>query len=236
MGIPNMLRAALDRMITASIPSTASYGFFTRVLSFTSSFNDRTSLLLDAEAELGPAQVQEQELDPPPQAREEASLSSSTSATASVHALDIEQGGGRGCDADATAPLRSAPDDGVQSTEDAESKRVAKSVQTVCLFAASASMVLFVNLPSSSRGPSNKAGAAASAPAPGEGGHDAMYSADLAFIALGFFSSLSLSMFSIAARPGEPAVARLQKWGMMVAVASVMMAFSLRMGMMMLVA
>jgi hypothetical protein len=45
----------------------------------------------------------------------------------------------------------------------------------------------------------------------------------------GFFSSLGLSMFSIVARPGgEAAVARVQKWRMVVAVASVVVTFSLR--------
>jgi len=36
-------------------------------------------------------------------------------------------------------------------------------------------------------------------------------------------------MLSIVARPGEAAVAAVQKWGMIVAVASVLVAFTLRM-------
>ena len=108
---------------------------------------------------------------------------------------------------------------------------MAKSVQTVCLFAASASLVLFVNLPRRD-GPSKNAGEAAAAAAGEHGPGAALYSADLAFISLGFFSSLGLSMLSIVARPGEAAVAGVQKWGMVVAVASVLVAFTLRMCMM----
>nr|CAB3471920.1 unnamed protein product [Digitaria exilis] len=95
---------------------------------------------------------------------------------------------------------------------DAETKRVAKVVQTVCLFGASASLLLFINNP----------------PRGGDGG-GAMYSANLGFVCLGLFASLGLSMFSIVARPGEAAVARVQKWGMVMAMASVLVASTLRM-------
>ena len=213
MDISNIFRPALDR-IKSSIASTASYGF-TRVLSFTGSFNDRTSLLHDAEV-VGPEQADEPA--PPAQAQEAAAPATVTT----VHTLDIE----------AATPLAglSAASEGQSQEEpaaqDAESRRMAKSVQTVCLFAASASLVLFVNLPRRD-GPSKNAGEA------GEHGPGAaLYSADLAFISLGFFSSLGLSMLSIVARPGEAAVAGVQKWGMVVAVASVLVAFTLRMCMM----
>ena len=147
MDISNIFRPALDR-IKSSIASTASYGF-TRVLSFTGSFNDRTSLLHDAEV-VGPEQADEPA--PPAQAQEAAAPATVTT----VHTLDIE----------AATPLAglSAASEGQSQEEpaaqDAESRRMAKSVQTVCLFAASASLVLFVNLPRRD-GPSKNAGEAA---------------------------------------------------------------------------
>ncbi|CAO2193993.1 unnamed protein product [Urochloa humidicola] len=230
MDIAGIFRPALDK-ITSSIASTANYRtIVTRVLSFPGSINDRTSLLLDPE--LGPAPAAE---DParPPLAHEAAPAPAPATATV-VHTFDIE----------AAAPLQAitfaaAGDERGQepATRDAESKRVAKTVHTVCLFVASASLVLFVNLPGKDAAPSNPAGvAAAAAPevaAAGERGA-ALYSADLVFISLGFFSSLGLSMFSIVARPGgeAAAVARVQKWGMVAAVASVIVAFTLRMAMM----
>ncbi|OEL19277.1 hypothetical protein BAE44_0019704 [Dichanthelium oligosanthes] len=217
MDISNTFRPALDR-ITSSIASTASYGF-TRVLSFTGSFNDRTSLLHDAEL-VGPEQA-EDEPAPPPRAPEAAPAS----VTAVAHTFDIE----------AATPLVPSAGEGQgqepAAQQDAESRRVAKLVQTVCLFAASASLVLFVNLPSRDV-PSKPADADAAAAAAEHRPSAALYSADLVFISLGFFSSLGLSMFSIVARPGDAAVATVQKWGMMVAVASVLVAFTLRMGMM----
>ena len=142
MDISNIFRPALDR-IKSSIASTASYGF-TRVLSFTGSFNDRTSLLHDAEV-VGPEQADEPA--PPAQAQEAAAPATVTT----VHTLDIE----------AATPLPpSAGEEPQPAAQDAESRRMAKSVQTVCLFAASASLVLFVNLPSRD-GPSKNAGEAA---------------------------------------------------------------------------
>ncbi|CAO2199331.1 unnamed protein product [Urochloa humidicola] len=226
--IAGMFRPALDK-ITSSIASTANYRtIVTRVLSFPGSFNDRTRLLLDPE--LGPAPVAE---DPArlPLAHEEAPAPATATV---VHTFDIE----------AAAPLQAitsaaAGDERGQepATRDAESKRVAKTVHTVCLFVASVSLVLFVNLPGKDAAPSNPAGvAAAAAPAVAAAGERgaALYSADLVLISLGFFSSLGLSMFSIVARPGgeAAAVARVQKWGMVAAVASVIMAFTLRMAMM----
>ncbi|CAL4965742.1 unnamed protein product [Urochloa decumbens] len=208
MDISNIFRPALYR-ITSSVASTASYGF-TRVLSFTSSFNDRTSLLHDADELAVPEPI------PPAQAQAPEATAGSIP---TVDAFDIE----------AAAPLAPTAGEGHGQQEpvaqqDAESKRVAKSVHTVCLFAASASLVLFVNLPSRDDDvptPSKPAGGAA------------LYGADLAFISLGFFTSLGLSMLSIVARPGgEAAVAAVQKWGMVAAVASVLLAFTLRMAMM----
>ncbi|KAG2595186.1 hypothetical protein PVAP13_5KG056900 [Panicum virgatum] len=192
MDTSNIFRPALDR-IKSSIASTASYGF-TRVLSFTGSFNDRTSLLHDAEV-VGPEQADEPA--PPAQAQEAAAPATVTT----VHTLDIEA-------ATPLAGLSSASEGQSQeepAAQDAESRRMAKSVQT-------------------------NAGEAAAAGEHGPGA--ALYSADLAFISLGFFSSLGLSMLSIVARPGEAAVAGVQKWGMVVAVASVLVAFTLRMCMM----
>ncbi|RCV25022.1 hypothetical protein SEVIR_5G131000v4 [Setaria viridis] len=212
MDIAGMFRPALEK-IKSSIPSAADYA---RVL--TGSFNDRTSLLLGAELAGRPAQAEE---EPAPPAQEQEAAP--TSITTVVHAFDIE----------AATPLQAAASAGEGGRDqepadqlDAESRRVAKSVQTVCLFAASASLVLFVNRPSRDDSPSQQSKQPA--------GAAALYSAGLAFISLGFFSSLVLSMFSIVARPGEAAVARVQKWGMMVAVASVVVAFTLRMCMVML--
>ncbi|EES02329.1 uncharacterized protein LOC8078742 [Sorghum bicolor] len=220
MDFSNMiLRPALHR-ITSSFASTtnSSYGgFITRLLSFTGSFNDRTSLLHEHDAE------QEAAAPPPPQAPE----------SAPAAPFDIEAG----TTTTLLAPTGTAPEgpaaEGQEepaATElvDAESRRVGKSVQTVCLFVASASLVLFANLPSNKQ----QTGPAAAPPAASAGQHPLLYSADMAFISLGFFSSLGLSMFSIVARPGQAAVARVQKWGMVVAVASVVVAFSLRVCMM----
>ncbi|CAO2209602.1 unnamed protein product [Urochloa humidicola] len=224
--VPNTFRQALDKITSSIASTTANYGIITRVLSFTGgSFNDRTSLLLDPE--LGPAPAEGHPAPPAAQAQE---AEPAPATTAAAHAFDIEA---------AAAPLQAtSAGDGrggrepAAARDDAESKRVAKSVYTVCLFVASASLVLFGNLPG--RGAASKpAGAAAPAvAAAGESGAG-LYIADLVFISLGFFSSLGLSMFSIVAGPGVPAaVAAVQKWGMVVAVASVIVAFALRMGMM----
>ncbi|CAL4965702.1 unnamed protein product [Urochloa decumbens] len=194
MDISNIFRPALYR-ITSSIASTASYGF-TRVLSFTSSFNDRTSLLHNADE-----------------------LAAPEAAAGSIPTVDT-------FNIEAAALLAPTAGGEGYSQDDAEWGRVAKSVHTVCLFAASASLVLFVNLPTTAV-QSKPAGTAAA------GEHEpsaALYIADLAFISPGFFSSLGLSMFSIVARPGGEAA--VQKWGMVAAVASVLVAFTLRMAMM----
>lgn len=239
MDFSNMFRPALHRITSSFTSTNSSYGgFITRVLSFTSSFNDRTSLLQEHDAELGPTQTEEASATPPPppEAPEAAApVAASVTLTAANHPFDIEA-------ATTTTPLvpnGTAPEgpaagreEPAATEDDAESKRVGKSVQPVCLFAASSSLVLFVNL-TSNNNKQQPAGAAAAAPtAAGQHGGGAaalLYSADMAFISLGFFSSLGLSMFSIvAARPGEAAVARVQKWGMVVAVASVVVAFSLR--------
>jgi hypothetical protein len=221
MDISNIFRPVLDR-IASSIASTASYGIITRVLSSTGSFHDRTSLLHGAEL-AGPEQ-EDVEPTPPAQARE----SAAGSVTTAVDTFDIE----------AATPLQAtSASDGYAgqqepAAQDAESKRVGKSVQTVCLFAASASLVLFVNLPGRDDTPSKPVAGAAAAVAGEHGPGASLYNADLVFISLGFFSSLGLSMFSIMARPGEAAVAGVQKWGMVVAVASVLVAFALRLCMM----
>ncbi|KAG2586494.1 uncharacterized protein LOC120676105 [Panicum virgatum] len=200
--------------ITSSA-STANCGL-TRMRSFTGSFNDQTRLLL------APAPAAPPEQEPTsPSAADEARAPGTFDIEAATPATLDEGGGGGGAGQGHHEP----------ATQDAESKRVAKSVHTVCLFVASASLVLFANLPGTDDVPSASAskpgGAAAAAGGHGRGG--ALYSAGLAFISLGFFSSLGLSMFSIVARPGEAAVAAVQKWGMVVAAASVLVAFTLRM-------
>ncbi|CAL4952058.1 unnamed protein product [Urochloa decumbens] len=214
MGISNRLRPALGR-ITSSVASTASYGI-TRVLSFTDSFNERTSLLLDAA------------LAHEPEHQEPASPSSGQSHDAADPALttaiaatfDIEAAA-----APATLSIRGRGGGGAQeplaaAAQDVESKRVAKVVHTVCIFGASASLLLFVNPPRHQ----------------GRGG-GAMYRAHLFFVCLGLFASLGLSIFSIVARPGgEAAVAAVQKWGMVAAVAAVLAASALRMAVMLPVA
>ncbi|CAD6233117.1 unnamed protein product [Miscanthus lutarioriparius] len=235
MDLSSMIRPTLHR-ITSTFASTNSYGgFISRVLSFTGSFNDRTSLLQEHDVELWrPTQTEEAAAapPPPPAAPEAAAPAAPATTTAASHPFDIEAG--------TTTPLApTAPEGPAEGQEepaatevDAESRRVGKSVQTVCLFAASASLVLFANLPSSNK---QQPGAALppATSASGQGQHPLLYCADMAFISLGFFSSLGLSMFSIVARPGgEAAVARVQKWGMVVAVASVVVAFSLRVCMM----
>ncbi|GJN05576.1 hypothetical protein PR202_ga23217 [Eleusine coracana subsp. coracana] len=192
-----MIRRALG--IIPSVASTAKNGF-NRVLSLTGSFNDRTSLLLAAAPEPEPSQPQQEPAAP---------------VTIGV-AFDVEA---------ATPPVTVAGDEQSQDRTtseedvDVEAKRVAKSVHTVCLFAASASIVLFVNLPSNSK--------------PGAG-VPVLYSVDMAFICLGLFTSLGLSMFSIVAKSGTnpAAVARVQKQAMVMAVAFVLVSFTLRVAMM----
>lgn len=210
--------------LTSSLASTTnSYGgLITRVISFTGSFNDRTSLLREHDdAELGGRSSTQTEAasappPPPPTTAPEAAAAPAaappgTTPTAAGHSIDIEAAG-------------QEEDPGSDQQQDAESKRVGKAVQTVCLFAASASLVLFVNLPSTNK-QQRQPGAALPPPA-------LLYGADMAFIVLGFFSSLGLSMFSIVARPGGEKAAAVassaQKWGMVVAVASVVVAFTLR--------
>ncbi|CAL4958671.1 unnamed protein product [Urochloa decumbens] len=217
MGISNRLRPALGR-ITSSVASTASYGI-TRVISFTDSFNERTSLLLDVALA---HEEEPQQPDASPSAGQEHDAAPALT-TAIVSTFDIE--------AAATPATRSSihgrggggQEPPAAAAQDAESKRVAKVVQTVCIFGASASLLLFVNPPRRHQGPG--------------GGGGAMYRAHLFFVCLGLFASLGLSMFSIiVARPGEPAVARVQKWGMVAAVASVLAASALRMAVMLPVA
>ncbi|CAD6240197.1 unnamed protein product [Miscanthus lutarioriparius] len=238
MDLSSVIRPALHRITSTFASTNSSYGgFISRVLSFTGSFNDRTSLLHEHDAELGPTQTEEtRSAPPPPQAPEAAALAASSVTTAAGHPFDIEAG------TTPLAPTGTAPEGPAEGQEepaatevDAESRRVGKSVQTVCLFAASASLVLFANLPNNKQQPGGAAPPASAAVGLHGGGAAAatlLYSADMAFISLGFFSSLGLSMFSIVARPGEAAVARVQKWGMVVAVASVVVAFSLRVCMM----
>jgi len=234
MDLSSVIRPALHRITSTFASTNSSYGgFISRVLSFTGSFNDRTSLLHEHDAELGrPTQTEEDAAPPPPpaEAPEAAAPAAASVTTVAGHPFDIEAG------TTPLAPTGTAPEGPAEGQDepatevDAESRRVGKSVQTVCLFAASASLVLFANLPSNKQQP----GPGAAPPAASAAGqHPLLYSADMAFISLGFFSSLGLSMFSIVARPGgEAAVARVQKWGMVVAVASVVVAFSLRVCMM----
>ncbi|GJN32187.1 hypothetical protein PR202_gb20671 [Eleusine coracana subsp. coracana] len=195
-----MIRHALG--IIPSVASTAKNGF-DRVVSLTGSFNDRTSLLLAAASEPVPEQSHQPQQEPAP-------------VTIGV-AFDIE----------AAAPpetVAGGDEQGQETTSgedvDVEAKRVAKSVHTVCLFAASASIVLFVNLPTTSK--------------PAGAGVSVLYSVDMAFICLGLFTSLGLSMFSIVAKSGTnpAAVARVQKQAMVMAVAFVLVSFTLRVGMM----
>ncbi|CAO2209605.1 unnamed protein product [Urochloa humidicola] len=206
--ISNRLRPALGR-ITSSVASTASYGI-TRVLSFTDSFNEQTSLLLDAaltheqESVASPPAVQSHDAAPALTTTIAAAFDIEAARTPAATRSGICVHGGGGGGQDPPPP----------AAQDAESKRVAKAVQTVCLFGASASLLLFVN-------PPRRGGAA------GDGG-GAMYRANQFFVCLG------LSMFSVIARPGEAAVARVQKWGMVAAVASVLAASALRMAVMVL--
>ncbi|TVU21455.1 hypothetical protein EJB05_31089, partial [Eragrostis curvula] len=217
MDTSNNMFAALKR-ITSSIFSTANTGFG-RVLKFTGSFNDRTSLLLADDA---PGSVAEQEPTtlPPPSQSQQASTTPVT--TAGAMPFDIE----------AATPENLAGGGGEQgrqeepTAQDAEAKRVAKIVHTVSLFAASASLVLFVNLP-------GKPGTAA-APVEEHGGAAVLYSLDTAFICLALSTSLGLSMYSIVARSSgtDPAVARVQKRAMVMAVAFVLVSFTLHVCMM----
>ncbi|KAF0916036.1 hypothetical protein E2562_000665 [Oryza meyeriana var. granulata] len=189
-----MFRPAFDR-IRPSIASAAEFGF-SRVVSFTGSFNSRTGLLA-GDGEETPPRSQAHETTP-------------STSTGGGGAFDIE--------APATTPDQAVRDgggasqDGEAAAADDEPKRVSKSVQTVCLFVASASLAMSVNLPAR---PGPRAGA--------------LYGANLGFICLGLFASLGLSMYTIVSRPGDVAVARVQKWGMLLAVASVLASFTLRM-------
>uniref|UniRef100_A0A0E0BYE4 Uncharacterized protein n=1 Tax=Oryza meridionalis TaxID=40149 RepID=A0A0E0BYE4_9ORYZ len=195
MEISAMFRA-LTR-ITSSIASTAN-DRVSRVLSFTGSSTDQASLLQNAAA-------------------------AAAAGSPSVPASPAPQSHGDTLPATRRAPLPApaahAFDDVEAAAAADEAKRVAKSVQTVCLFAASASIVMFVNLP-------GKQLSAAAAP---RWRAAALYSVTLAFICLGLFTSLGLSMFSIVARPGDAAVARVQKRAMVMAVAFVLVSFTLRM-------
>jgi hypothetical protein len=214
MAISSMFRRALS-LIPSPVTSTANYGF-TRVLSFTGSFNDRTNLLLAT----APEPVPVPELDPvhipPPLQSQEAPPAPPvmTGATLDIEAATLE-----------TPPAGGDSSEGGQEqgpiARDAEAKRMAKMVQTVCLFVASASLVLFVNLPS-------KPGVTETA----NHGCAVLYSVDMAIICLGLFTSLGLSMFSIVKSGTDPAVARVQKRAMVMAVAFVLVSFTLRMCMM----
>ncbi|BAD67807.1 unknown protein [Oryza sativa Japonica Group] len=187
--ISGMLRPAFDR-ITPSIASAAVFSF-SRVVSFTGSFNSRTGLLTAADGE--------EETPLSPQAIE------TTASTGGVGAFDIE----------APAAMTTTPDQAVLRDDvrgdDELIRRLSKSVQPVCLFCAAASLTMSVNLPASG----------------GAGG--ALYGATLAFVCLGLFASLGLSMYTIVSRPGDAAVARVQKWAMVLALAFVLVSFTLRM-------
>ncbi|KAL5221965.1 hypothetical protein ABZP36_026678 [Zizania latifolia] len=194
------LKGAMDivsGMFRPPIASAAAFSF-SRIVSFTGSFNSRTSLLAGE--------------DSPPQAQEMPALLTTAASTVTDGAFDIEaarDGGAVG--------LQGNQDEGQAASAD-EPKRVSKNVHTVCLFVASASIVMASNLLRSL--------AAAEKLPPTS---CAVYGANLAFICLGMFTSLGLSMYSIVARPGDAAVAKVQKRAMLLAVASVLASFTLSM-------
>lgn len=110
---------------------------------------------------------------------------------------------------------------------DADAKRVSKSVQTVSLFAASASLLLFANLTAAGKAPTT------TPPPPRLPAGGALYSVNLALICLGLLTSLALSIFSILAPAARKlAVTKVQKRGMVMAVAFVLVSFLLRISMM----
>uniref|UniRef100_A0A0E0FHC0 Uncharacterized protein n=1 Tax=Oryza nivara TaxID=4536 RepID=A0A0E0FHC0_ORYNI len=186
--ISGMFLPVFDR-IRPSIASAAELSF-SRVVSFTGSFNSRTGLLAagDGEEETTPAQTAAFDIEAP--------------ATATTPDQAVRD--------DAAAAQEGEAAGAAAADDDAdEPKRVSKIVQTVCLFVASASLAMSVNLPAS-----------------GAGG--ALYGATLAFVCLGLFTSLGLSMYTIVSRPGDAAVAMVQKWAMVLAMASVPASFTLR--------
>ncbi|KAL5226936.1 hypothetical protein ABZP36_015201 [Zizania latifolia] len=186
--------------ITSSIVSPANYsGFFSRVLSIAGSFSDQASLLQNAaaspSASASPLQARD---DPLP-----------LTAGGSPAAFDVEVAiADHGGDDDAQ---QGAHEDEVAADE---AKRVSKIVQTVCVFAASASIAMFVNLPEKAAAPRRRT---------------ALYSITLAFIYLGLLTSMFLSMFSILARARDTAVATMQKRAMVMAITFVLISFTLLM-------
>ncbi|XP_052162803.1 uncharacterized protein LOC127779913 [Oryza glaberrima] len=149
--------------------------------------------------------------------------SSSSSSASPPRAPDTHAAatGGKALDIEAAA----AGDHKVsRDGDDDDAKRVSKSVQTVSLFAASASLLLFANL---------TAAAKALPPPPRLPAGGALYSVNLALICLGLLTSLALSIFSILAPAARKlAVTKVQKRGMVMAVAFVLVSFLLRISMM----
>ncbi|KAG8045923.1 hypothetical protein GUJ93_ZPchr0008g12316 [Zizania palustris] len=193
------LKGAMDILSGMFRPSVASAGVFSfsRIVSFAGSFNSRTSLLAGEDS-----LPQAQEMMP--------SLLTTAASTVTDGAFDDVEAARDG----GAVGLQGNQDEGQAAAED-EPKRVSKSVHTVCLFVASASLVMSFNLPRR--------------PAVAEKLLAALYGANLAFICLGMFTSLGLSMYSIVARPGDAALAKVQKRAMLLAVASVLASFTLRM-------
>uniref|UniRef100_A0A0E0AGP0 Uncharacterized protein n=1 Tax=Oryza glumipatula TaxID=40148 RepID=A0A0E0AGP0_9ORYZ len=137
-------------------------------------------------------------------------------AKSSGKALDIE--------AAAAGDHKVSRDGDDDDDDDDDAKRVSKSVQTVSLFAASASLLLFANLTAAAKAPP---------PPPRLPAGGALYSVNLALICLGLLTSLALSIFSILAPAARKlAVTKVQKRGMVMAVAFVLVSFLLRISMM----
>lgn len=116
-------------------------------------------------------------------------------------------------DIEAATPA-AAPDEA-----EAESKRISKSVGTVSVFTASASLAMFVSLPK----PDDVHGETQ----PRRHGA-VLYVVSLAFVCLALFTSLMLLMHSIVVRSGKPEVARVQKTAMVVSLTFVLVSFTLR--------
>ncbi|EEC81641.1 hypothetical protein OsI_25176 [Oryza sativa Indica Group] len=166
------------------------------------------------------------EPDQAERSRGRASSSSSASRPQPRAAATATSSGNKALDIEAAAAgdHQVARDD---DDDDADAKRVSKSVQTVSLFAASASLLLFANLTAAGKAPTT------TPPPPRLPAGGALYSVNLALICLGLLTSLALSIFSILAPAARKlAVTKVQKRGMVMAVAFVLVSFLLRISMM----
>uniref|UniRef100_A0A6V7QQJ0 Uncharacterized protein n=1 Tax=Ananas comosus var. bracteatus TaxID=296719 RepID=A0A6V7QQJ0_ANACO len=153
----------------------------------------------------------ESSASPPPELALETQQPELPPLTATAPPMDIESGTPSRPPPAEVPPPAILVGDGRREVDSSDARRVAKLVQPVALAAAAGSLVLFVN-----------------APPAADGHRPELHAAYLAFVCLGLFTSLGLSMHAVV-RSGDPAVvAALHKRLLLLAIAFVLCAAVVR--------